>query len=123
MSIELENRFHKFGKDVRDFCLICKKDVINMEYIKQVVRSSGSVGANYIEAVENLGIADERMKLKISRKEAKESTHWLDLILTYGEEKIENERIKMMDEASQITKILSNIILKVEARNISNKKQ
>ena len=65
MSIELENRFHKFGKDVRDFCLRCKRDIINMEYIIQVDRLSGSVGANYIEAVENLGKTDERMKLKI----------------------------------------------------------
>ena len=95
MSLELENRFDKFGKDVRDFCIRCKKDVINLEYIKQLVRSSGSVGANYIEAVENLGVADERMKLKISRKEAKESAHWLDYILTYNDEQLEVERLKM----------------------------
>ena len=119
MSIELENRFHKFGKDVRDFCLRCKKDILNMEYIRQVVRSSGSFGANYIEAVENLGKADERMKLKISRKEARETTHWLDYILTNGDEELEKERLKIVDESSQITGILSNIIIKVENRNKS----
>ncbi|MEO7312988.1 MAG: four helix bundle protein [Chitinophagaceae bacterium] len=84
MPVELENRFHGFGKDVRDFCLRCKRDVINFDYIKQLVRSSGSIAANYTEAGENLGMADERMKLKISGKEAKESRHWLDYILSYG---------------------------------------
>jgi four helix bundle protein len=122
MSTELENRFHNFSISVRNFCLRCKRDVINLEYMKQVVRSSGSVAANYIEAVENLGIADERMKLKISRKEAKESTHWLDLMLTYGDIELDKERLKVMDESNQITKILSNIIIKVEARNTTKNK-
>lgn len=71
MSQELENRFHNYAKAVRDFCTRLKWDVINKEYIKQVIRSSGSVSANYIEASDDLGPADERMKLKLSRREAK----------------------------------------------------
>ena len=73
MSQELENRFHTYAKSVRDFCTRLKWDVINKEYIKQVIRSSGSVNANYIEASDDLSAADERMKLKISRREAKET--------------------------------------------------
>jgi hypothetical protein len=68
MSQELEDRFHNFGKRVRDFCLRLKRDVINVEYIRQVIRSSGSVGGNYIEASDDLGKFDEKMKIKVSVK-------------------------------------------------------
>ena len=79
MSQELEDRFLKFAKSVRDFSLKLKQDVINREYIRQLIRASGSVGANYIEASDDLGRQDERMKIKIARREAKESVYWLIL--------------------------------------------
>ena len=110
MSQELENRFHQFAKDVRDFRLHLKWDIINSEYIKQVIRSTGSVAANYIEASDDLGKLDEKMKIKISRRESKESIRWLDLILTYGNGELEKQRLTLMDEADQIKKILSAII-------------
>jgi len=50
--------------------------------IKQVIRSSGSISANYTEASDDLGKADEKMKLKISSREAKETIKWPDLTLT-----------------------------------------
>jgi hypothetical protein len=46
MSQELEDRFHNYGKRVRDFCLTLKWDIINTGYIRQVFSSSGSIGAN-----------------------------------------------------------------------------
>jgi four helix bundle protein len=96
MSQELEQRFHDFGKRVRDFCLKLKWDSINGEYIRQVIRSSGSVGGNYIEASDDLGKLDEKMKIKISRRESKESIHWLDLILTYRDKELEKERLQLL---------------------------
>ena len=113
MSQELEMRFHKFGESVRDFCLTLKWDIINSEYIKQVIRSSGSVGANYIEASDDLGKSDERMKIKISRREAKESIHWLGLILTYGKIELDKEKALLINEADQIKRILSAILIKL----------
>jgi len=91
VSQELENRFHDFGKRVRDFCRCVKWDIINAEYIKQLIRASSFIGANYIEASDDLGSADEKMKIKISRR-AKESIHFLNLILTYGSQDLERER-------------------------------
>jgi hypothetical protein len=44
MSQELEDRFFRFAKNVRDFCLKLKWNTINREYIRQLIRSSGSVG-------------------------------------------------------------------------------
>jgi four helix bundle protein len=67
----------KFGKDVRLFIKDVPKTVANIEDIRQVVRASGSVGANYIEANEALSKKDFLMRAKISRKESKESIYWL----------------------------------------------
>ena len=53
------------------------------------------------------------MRIKISRREAKESVHWLDLILTYGNKDLEKVRIELIDEAVQIRKILSAILKKL----------
>ena len=75
--------------------------------------SSGSVSATYTEASDDLGKADEKMKLKISRREAKETIKWLDLILIYGKGELEIEKLVLMDEGDQIRKILSAIIKKL----------
>jgi four helix bundle protein len=72
------------------------------------------VGANYIEASDDLGKLDEKMKIKVSRRESKESIHWLDLILTYENQHLEKERLELIDEAVQIKKILSTILKKLE---------
>ena len=113
MSKELEDRFQNYAKAVRDFCTRVKWDIINKEYIKQVIRSSGSVSANYTEASDDLGKADEKMKLKTSRREAKETIKWLDLILTYGNAELDKEKLILLDEGEQIRKILSAIINKL----------
>lgn len=114
MSRELESRFYVFAKRVRDFCGKLKWNTVNLEYIKQLVRASGSVGANYIEASDDLGKADERMKIKIARREAKESIYWLGLILTYDSKDLETEKAALIDEGNQIRKILSAILIKPE---------
>ena len=90
-----------------------KWDIINIEYIRQPIKSSGSVGANYIEASDDLGKADEKMKIKISGREAKESIHWLDFVLTYDKSDLEKEKAESIDEAIQIRRILSSIINKL----------
>jgi four helix bundle protein len=113
MSQELESRFEKFAISARDFCRKLKWDIINVQYIRQLVRSSSSIGANYIEASDDLGKQDEKMKIRIARREAKESIYWLKLILVYNDEVLEKERNLLIDEASQIKKILSAILLKL----------
>ena len=64
---DLEERTAKFSLRVRNFCLQLKKDVINIEYIKQLIRSAGSIGANYIEANDNLGSNDLKMRIRICK--------------------------------------------------------
>ena len=113
MSIELEKRFETFALNVRDFCIKLKWDLINSEYIRQLIRSSGSVGANYIEASDDIGKKDEKMKIKIARRGSKESIYWLNLVLTYKNQILEKERLDLTDEAGQIKKILSAILGKL----------
>ena len=75
----LEERTFKFAKRVRALVRGLSKTVSNIEDGKQLIRSSGSAGANYIEACEAISKKDELHRLKISRKEAKESQYWLRL--------------------------------------------
>ncbi len=85
-----------------------------LEYIRQLIRAGRSVGANYIEASDDIGKADEKMKIKIVRREAKESAYWLKLIFVYDAKVLELERKELLDEALQIRKILSAILIKPE---------
>jgi four helix bundle protein len=112
MSAELENRFLRFAIDVRNLCAKLRQDVINIEFIKQLIRSSSSIGANYIEGSDPLGKADEKMKLKTARREAKEALHFIPLLLIPPE--LDKERTTLLNEASEIKKILSAIVLKMK---------
>jgi four helix bundle protein len=76
---DLEDRTFIFAKDVRAFVKKIPKTLANIEDVKQVVRASGSIGANYIEANESLSKKDFLMRIKICRKEAKECRYWLKL--------------------------------------------
>lgn len=109
----LEERTFLFAKDVALFIKTLQKTISNIEYGKQVIRSSGSVGANYIEANESLSKKDFLMRVKISRKEAKESVYWLRLIIEVNaDERIKNPGSKLIQEATELKKIFSAIINK-----------
>ncbi|HRA12942.1 MAG TPA: four helix bundle protein, partial [Chitinophagaceae bacterium] len=110
----LEERCYQFAKRVRAFTRKLKRDTENFEDIKQVTRSSGSVGANYIEANENVGPGDLRYRIKVSRKEAKESMHFLGLIEVFGNKELEVERNWLVDEAGQLRKIFSAMLKKLD---------
>jgi four helix bundle protein len=76
---DLEERTLLFTKAVINYVKYLPKTVGNIEIGKQLVRSAGSIGANYIEANESLSKKDFIMRIKISKKEAKESLYWLKL--------------------------------------------
>ena len=108
----LEERTLVFAVSVRKFVRTLPKITANFEDAKQVIRSSGSIGANYIEANENLGEKDFRMRLKIARKEAKETVYWLRVIKMSNDFTSESKVTELIDEASQLKKILSAILNK-----------
>jgi four helix bundle protein len=111
-TYDLEDRTLEFAKAVRVFVRKLKLDVANSEDAKQVVRSSGSVGANYIEANDALSKKDFVMRAKICRKEAKESRYWLRLIETFGDKGLDAERLSLAGEAQELMNIFGAILQK-----------
>ena len=109
---DLEERTFQFAKAVRLFVKTLPKTIANIEDGKQAVRASGSVGANYREANESLSKKDFLMRMKISRKEAKESAYWLRLIHETNNLKNADEAQKLIQEANELKKILSSILEK-----------
>lgn len=109
---DLEERTYRFAKAVSIALKKLPKTTSNFEYIKQVVRSSSSIGANYIEANESLGTKDFVMRLRISRKEAKESVFWIRLLIDTNDRENIFELESLMQEAIELKKILSAIINK-----------
>lgn len=108
---ELEDRTLNFSKNVIKLCDKLPKNTINFEIIKQIVRSACSVGANYREANEALGKKDFAHRLRISRKEAKETTYWLEILLESNAD-FKKEIEILLDEAQQLRNILSAILSK-----------
>ncbi len=111
---DLEDRTLKFAKNVRSLVKKLRKTVGNIEDGKQLVRSSGSVGANYIEANEALSKKDFIMRVKICRKESKESRYWLKLLDIQDASEQENERISLIKEATELMNIFGSILRKSE---------
>lgn len=111
---DLEERTLQFAKSVRVFVKSIPRTIANIEDGKQLIRSSGSVGANYIEANESLSEKDFIFRIKISRKEAKESRFWLKLIFIGGSNHLEEEANKLIQEATELMNIFGSIIRKKE---------
>ena len=111
---ELDERTFQFAKQVRAFIRVLPRTISNQEDIRQLVRASGSVGANYIEANEPLGKNDFRMHIKISRREAKESRFFLRLVETRGDAESEQTRTELIQESLELIRIFSAILNKTE---------
>jgi len=111
---DLEDRTLEFARRVRAFVKQLKKTIANEEDGRQLVKASGSVGANYIEANEALSKKDFVMRIKICRKEAKESRYWLKLVDPEGRLELEREREELVQEATELTNIFGAILRKSE---------
>ena len=111
---DLEDRTLKFAQAIRELIGKLPKTLVNLDDVKQLLKSSGSVGANYIEANESLSKKDFVLRIKICRKEAKESRYWLTLLNVNeaGELKVELE--KFIQEATELMNIFGAIIRKSE---------
>jgi len=107
---DLEERTYQFARRIDDYVNKLPKTISNLEHGKQLVRSSGSVGANYIEANEKLGKKDFLMKIKTSKKESKETIFWLRL--TEPDLKFIDEKNYLINEARELMNILGAILRK-----------
>ena len=108
-EFDLEKRTTEFAKEVIRLCLSVSRNPINDRMVSQVVASSGSVGANYWEANDPLGKKDFLQRMRIARREAKESHHWLELLLEANLDK-ESAIRPLVKEADELKRIFSSII-------------
>src|SRR5205085_12348074 len=108
---DLEDRI-LFAESVRAFVKRLPRTIGNTEDVRQLVRASGSVAANWIEADEALSKKDFLMRVKICSKEAKESRLFLRLIDTGLTKNSGTDRDARASEARELTLIFSSIISK-----------
>ena len=109
---DLEDRTYEFARRVRAFVKRLPRTICNTEDVKQVVRSSGLVGANYVEANEALSKKDFRMRIRISRKESKETRYWLRLLDPQDDAALGAERDKLVQESTELMRIFGAILQK-----------
>ena len=109
-KFDLEQRTLKFSKEVMKLLSSLEKNIMNKHIAGQCFRSATSIGANYREANDALGKRDFLMRAKIARKEAKETTYWLELIQTTTQNK--EMLLNLIQESKELTYVLSAIIKK-----------
>ena len=111
-AFDLEDRTTQFAIEVVRLCRKLPRDPINNRLTGQAVGSAGSIGANYREANDALGEKDFILRLKISRRESKETIHWLILIREANPDFSKEVEI-LIKEVLELKNILSAIIDKV----------
>ena len=111
---DLEDRTFEFAQRCRNFVNKLPKTLCNREDASQLIRSSGSIGANYIEANEAISKKDFVHRIKISRKEAKETIFWLRLINIGTIQSLKKEQEELIEEVIELMKIFSSIMRKSE---------
>jgi len=110
-AFDLEERTLAFAKRIITLCKALPGNTVNDKLIDQIVRSAGSVGANYREANDSLGKKDFLMRMKISRKEAKETEFLLQLIIE-ANPSFQKRMESLLQEVFELRKIFSAIISK-----------
>jgi four helix bundle protein len=113
---DLEIRTFRFAQRVRAFVRALPVTPANALDTKQLVRSSGSVGANYLEANETMTKKDFISKISTAVREAKESAYWLQLVYIGINTNLEQERKILWVEAQELLKILGSILHKTKTK-------
>jgi four helix bundle protein len=109
-------RLSTFAQCCRNLTARLPRNTYNTVYSSQLIRSSSSPGANYIEAIEASSSKEFCLRLKISRKELKESTYWLSLIKTSntGNALVVAEGDHLIKESEELVKIFAAAIITSE---------
>ena len=111
-NYDLEERTLEFARQVRAFVNRLPASIANQEDGRQLLRTSGSTGANYIEANNALGKKDFRMRIRICCKETKECGYWLRLIDLGPRTGLRHMRQKLLQESTELMSIFGTILWK-----------
>ncbi len=107
-TFDLEERTLEFSKNLIRLCKKLPFDRIINRLVDQLIRSGTSIGANYREANETDTKKDFKNKIRIAKKEAKETIYWLELIIEAAPD-YKEEVVILLDESRQLMKILAAI--------------
>ncbi|NOY15090.1 MAG: four helix bundle protein [bacterium] len=110
---DLEARTLEFSRKVIRLCRSLPKDYISVRLGDQCLRAGTSVGANYREANETDSKRDFRNRIRISKKEAKETIYWLRLMRVSNPD-LESLLDDLLNEAKELMKILGAIYEKTK---------
>ena len=108
---DLEERTARFGESIIGFCKTVPLGPITTPLVSQIVRSAGSVGANYCEADNAVSKKEFRQKIGTCQKEARETKHWLRMIATAAPTHKDTAR-PLWQEARELHLIFSAILRK-----------
>lgn len=109
MNYDLEERTAKFGENIITLCKAIDLTIINRPLINQLIRSSTSIGANYMEANNASSRNDFRNKIFICKKETQETKHWLRMLAQAMPEK-KKQIALYWQECHQLILIFQKII-------------
>ena len=116
---DLEERTLNFARRIIGYTKRLSKTTANFEIAKQLIRAGGSVGANYIEANEALSKKDFLMRIKICKKESKESRYWLNLSEPDDKDRPNiSEKETLIEESTELMKIFGSIIEKSSGKSL-----
>lgn len=108
---DLEDRTLEYGKRIIRMAKALPKNTVNFKLMDQIVRSGTSMGANYREANETETKKDFKFRMRICRKEGKETIYWLKLIMEANPEL--DQRIEpLLQETTELVKIFAAILEK-----------
>lgn len=121
MKLEMKHRTKKFAIDCWELCCRIPQSREYDAYVRQLIRASSSVGANYRAAQRAKSTADFINKLKIVEEEADESQYFLELFseVIKSSSKINSEIEILIKGSNEIVAIVVSSIK--TARNNQNK--
>jgi four helix bundle protein len=119
-NYDLEERTAKFGENIIILCRDIRVNIINKPIINQLVRSSTSIGANYMEANASCSKKDFRNKIYLCRKETQETKHWLRMLAKINSEKKDSIK-KLWQECQELTLIFAKISGSLNPRSLKIK--
>jgi len=108
---DLEDRTLEYGKRIIRMCQALPKNTINFKLIDQIIRSGTSMGANYREANETETKKDFKYRIRICRKEGKETIYWLNLIIE-ANQSFKERIMPLSQETVELVKIFASILEK-----------
>lgn len=115
-NYDLEERTAKFGEEIIKFCKSLTQDAINRPIINQLIRSSTSIGANYMEANGAISRNDFKNKIFICKKESQETKHWLRMLVVCQPDKKDEIRL-LWKEVQELTLIFGKIGSSLKIKN------